>query len=178
MEDRIVFLSPSTQDKNIGVNDYGSEEFRMNQIADELQRLLEENNFVVYRNDPEGSVRDSVAMSNSINPDIHVAIHSNASNGAARGPEIYTNRENTAGDRLAKLIYDRILGIYPDQTLGRGVRYTDALYEVINTTSPSVLLEVAFHDNIEDERWIVENIENIAMSIFQAIDEYFNTRYC
>ena len=42
MEERVIFLSPSTQEFNIGYGDFGSEEYRMNRIADIVERLLKE----------------------------------------------------------------------------------------------------------------------------------------
>ena len=75
---------------------------------------------------------------------------------------------------IAHYIYNEIEGIYPNPENGRGVLYTDALYEIKNTLSPSVLLEVAFHDNEEDAKWITQNIENIGIAIAKGIDNYFN----
>lgn len=174
MEEKVIYLSPSTQEKNEGVNEYGTEELRMNELADKLQELLENNNFTVYRNNPNDSLQQVVSESNAINPNLHIALHSNAGGGEARGPEIFTNRPNTPGDLLAKLIYEEILNIYPDKELGRGIKYTDRLYEIINTTSPSILIEVAFHDNIDDAKWIMDNTEQIALAIFNGIQEFFN----
>ena len=135
MEDRVIFLSPSAQEYNIGYGDYGSEEYRMN-----------------------------------------VALHSNASGEgfSAQGPEIFANRPNTPGDRLANLIYNEIMQIYPDPTKGRGVLHTSSLYEIIRTNAPAVLLEVAFHDNPEDAQWIINNEEQIAQAIVSGINSYFS----
>ena len=36
-----VYLSPSTKDKSFGINNFGTEEFRMNQIADALEKYPE-----------------------------------------------------------------------------------------------------------------------------------------
>lgn len=176
MENRnVIYLSPSVQDWNIGVNDYGTEEQRMNQITDVVERLLKEKGYTVYRNNPSSTLRQVVEESNSLSPDIHVAIHSNASGPGAngRGPEIYTNRPGTSGDRLAHDIYDEIEAIYPEPELGRGVLYTTSLYEIINTLAPAALLEVAFHDNEEDANWIINHIEEIGQAIATGIDRYF-----
>ncbi|MDO4282206.1 MAG: N-acetylmuramoyl-L-alanine amidase [Clostridia bacterium] len=175
MENYSIYLSPSAQEYNIGFGDYGSEEYRMNRITDILERLLKERGYTVYRNNPENSLAEIVNESNRLNPDIHVAIHSNASGGAGigRGPEIYTNREGTMADTLAHNIYEQIVEIYPEPELGRGVLYTTSLYEVRETLAPTVLLEVAFHDNELDATWIMENEQVIAEAIFKGIDNYF-----
>ena len=42
MNDKVVFLSPSTQEFNVGYGNFGTEEYRMNRIADIVERLLKE----------------------------------------------------------------------------------------------------------------------------------------
>lgn len=175
MEQRVIYLSPSVQEKNIGVNDFGTEEYRMNRIADILQELLEDAGYIVYRNNPENTLSQIVRESNQIRPDIHVAIHSNSNGPTSRGPEIFTNRPGTSGDRLANYIYNEILNIYPESELGRGVKYTSELYEIINTLAPAVLLETAFHSNVDDANWIINNERQIAEAIFNGINSYFNS---
>lgn len=176
MEDKVIFLSPSAQEYNVGYGDFGTEEYRMNRIADIVERLLKEDGYTVYRNNPNEKLSAAVRKSNEIGPDIHVALHSNASGEgfSAQGPEIFANRPNTSGDRLANAIYEEIMQIYPDSTKGRGVLYTSTLYEIVRTNAPAVLLEVAFHDNPDDANWIIENEESIAQAIVNGINNYFN----
>ncbi len=177
MEEKVVFLSPSTQEYNTGYGEFGTEEYRMNRIADIVENLLKEQGYTVYRNDPNGKVSKSVSMSNEIRPDVHVALHSNASGEgfSAQGPEIFANRPNTPGDKLANAIYDEIMEIYPDPNKGRGVLYTSSLYEIIRTNAPAVLLEVAFHDNPEDANWIINNESQIAQAVANGINKYFDS---
>ena len=149
MEEKVIFLSPSAQEYNVGYGDFGTEEYRMNRIADIVERLLKEEGYTVYRNNPNEKLSAAVRKSNEIGPDIHVALHSNASGEgfSAQGPEIFANRPDTSGDRLANAIYEEIMQIYPDPSKGRGVFYTSSLYEIVITNAPAVLLEVAFQDN-------------------------------
>ena len=177
-ENKIIYLSPSAQEYNIGVGDYGSEEYRMNRIADLVENKLKNQGYMVYRNNPNNTLREIVEESNRISPNIHVALHSNASGGniEGRGPEIYANREGTPGARLAQDIYDQIIKIYPESNKGRGVLFTNSLYEIINTLAPAVLLEIAFHDNEEDANWIIQNEDKIAQAIVDGINNYFNNR--
>lgn len=175
-ENRVIYLSPSAQEFNMGVGDFGSEEYRMNRITDIVEKLLKNQGYTVYRNNPNDTLRKIVSESNRISPDIHVAIHSNASGSGfeGRGPEIYANRKGTSGARLAQDIYNEIIDIYPDPSKGRGVLFTSSLYEIINTLAPAVLLEVAFHDNEEDGNWIIKNEGSIAQAIVNGINNYFN----
>ncbi len=177
MNDKVVFLSPSTQEFNVGYGNFGTEEYRMNRIGDIVERLLKNQGYTVYRNDPNEKLSAAVRKSNEIGPDIHVALHSNASGQGynSQGPEIFANRPNTPGDRLANDIYDEIIKIYPYPDKGRGVLYTSSLYEIIRTNAPAVLLEVAFHDNADDANWIINNEEEIAQAIVNGINNYFST---
>lgn len=177
MGDKVIYLSPSAQEYNIGYGDFGSEEYRMNRIADIVEKLLKEQGYTVYRNNPNERLSQIVRESNEISPDIHVALHSNASGEgfSAQGPEIFVNRPNTPGDRLANQIYNEIMQVYPDPTKGRGVLYTSSLYEIIRTNAPAVLLEVAFHDNPEDAQWIIDNESQIAQAIVSGINSYFSS---
>lgn len=174
---KVVYLSPSLQEWNVGIGDYGTEEKRMNEIADVVERKLKAMGYDVRRNNPQNTLAQTVRESNQIGPAIHVAIHSNASGPSAKGigPEIYANRPNTSGDRLANTIYREIEKIYPNPEAGRGVLYTKNLYEVVKTLAPAVLLEVAFHDNEEDSKWIINNIENIGEAIAIGINNYFKS---
>lgn len=177
MEDKVIFLSPSTQEFNVGYGDFGTEEYRMNRIADIVENLLKNQGYKVYRNEPNEKLSAAVKKSNDIGPDIHVALHSNASGEGynAQGPEIFANRPNTPGEKLANSIYDEIVNIYPDSSKGRGVLFTSSLYEIIRTNAPAVLLEVAFHDNPEDANWIINNEQEIAEAIVKGINNYFNS---
>lgn len=177
MEEKVIFLSPSTQEFNVGVGDYGTEEYRMNRIADIVEELLKKQGYTVYRNDPNEKLSEAVRKSNEIKPDVHVALHSNASGKGfdAQGPEIFANRPDTPGDRLANAIYDEIIKIYPYKDKGRGVLFTSTLYEIIRTNAPAVLLEVAFHDNVNDANWIINNEGEIAQAIVDGINNYFNS---
>lgn len=67
----------------------------MNRIVDIIEKRLIDDGYVVYRNNPNETLKQIVQQSNKINPDIHVALHSNASgtNIKGQGPEIYANRK-------------------------------------------------------------------------------------
>ncbi|MGI6366170.1 MAG: N-acetylmuramoyl-L-alanine amidase family protein [Bacillota bacterium] len=178
----VIYLSPSTQKGNIGVGDYGTEEERMNQVADHTERVLKEHGHTVHRNDRAMGLREAVAYSNSLNPDLHLAIHSNAmpDPGTARGAEIYCLHFGTEGEEFAKCVYEELEKITP--TPGRGVKEGHShfgpgvpLYELANTTAVSALVEVAFHDQPEDAEWIMANIEEIGIALAKGILAYLET---
>ena len=177
-----VYLSPSLQEWNVGYGNYGTEEERMNQIADVVDYELKRFGLNVVRNSPSQSLQEVVAESNAVNPKVHVAIHSNASaNGTARGPEVYTHRLGGDGERLARDIYTNLEEISPVDGFGVKEGYTafngKGYYELRRTRAPAVLIEVAFHDNPQDAQFIMDNIYEIGVAIAKGILEYFGIPY-
>lgn len=170
---RRVFLSPSTQEHNIGHGGYGTEELRMNQVADVIERVLKVHGIAVFRNQPEWSLARVVRESNLIRPDIHLAIHSNA--GGGRGAEVFAIQPGTSGDKLAKAVYSELESITP--SADRGVKYRDSLYELKFTKAPAAIVEVAFHDNPEDAKWILENVEGIGVAIAKGVLTFWGTKF-
>ena len=177
-----VYLSPSLQEWNVGYGNYGTEEERMNQIADVVDYELKRFGLNVVRNSPSQPLQEVGAESNAVNPKVHVAIHSNASaNGTARGPEVYTHRFGGDGERLARDIYTNLEEISPVDGFGVKEGYTavdgKGYYELRRTRAPAVLIEVAFHDNPQDAQFIMDNIYEIGVAIAKGILEYFGIPY-
>ena len=95
---------------------------------------------------------DRVSVSNSVNPDLFVSLHSNASGDGTswtspNGYGIYTSSAgDTAGrNKAAKAILARAkdAGI----PLWGGGLHHDRLYVLVNTVAPAVLIEHGFHTN-------------------------------
>lgn len=168
-----IYLSPSTQEKNVGVGNYGSEEFRMNQVADVVEKILINHGVKVYRNRPDWDLKEVVKDSNLRKPNLHFAIHSNA--GGGRGAEILAYSTQSEGAKAAKIIYDEFEKIA--NIKGRGIKFNSKFYELNSTNAPAILIEVAFHDNIEDANWIINNIEKIGISLAKGVLRYFNIPY-
>lgn len=165
---KTIYLSPSTQQHNLGAGDYGTEEQRMNQLCDLVQQRLK-GRYQLYRNRPEMTLQQAVADSNGKKPDIHLALHSNAGGGS--GCECWICARGGQAEKLANQLYRNIIAISP--FTGRGVKTSKSLYEVNKTTAPAVILEVEFHDRQQGAAWIVQNMEPIAQAIAQGVVEYF-----
>ena len=99
-----VFLSPSTQHYNLYV-DGNSEEYYTNLIADAMIPYLKASGIKYGRNDPDGTVSNSIAMSNSGKYGLHLAIHSNAApehlSGKIMGSDVYYYRDSSKGSSCA-----------------------------------------------------------------------------
>ncbi len=176
---KTIYLSPSTQEKNIGVGNYGTEEKRMNQVADVTERVLRQHGLVVYRNKPEMTLAQVVTDSNSKKPDIHFAIHSNAGSGNNRGCEVYCHKFGGSGEKLARAVYSEIEPNTPssDRGVKEGCNHYGKgkpLYELAYTAAPAALIEIAYHDNKDDAVWIINNIEVIGTVIAKGILKYFD----
>lgn len=166
---KIVYLSPSLQEHNVGAGDYGTEEKRMNEIADVVQHVLNGHGVITYRNRPEWNLYKTVRDSNMKNPHLHFAIHSNA--GGGRGCEVFAYKKGDEGEKAARAVYEEIEPMTPSKD--RGVKFNPHLYELKGTKAPAVLIEIAFHDNPQDADWIINNIEPIGRAIAGGILKYF-----
>jgi N-acetylmuramoyl-L-alanine amidase len=172
-----IYLSPSTQDKSLGVGEYGTEEYRMNMIADVVERILVgSGDFIVYRNRREMSRENIIKESNSLNVDIHVAIHSNY--GGSNGPECFPKVGCERSNGVAKEIYKELKKIYYNKGTDNGIIYNDKIVETTSVNSPAVLVEVGYHDNLKDAEWIINNIYIIGEAIASGIIEGMKLKVC
>jgi N-acetylmuramoyl-L-alanine amidase len=177
-----VYLSPSAQEDNIGFGKFGTEEEVMNKICNIVEKILKEHKIIVYRNKPKMNLHNIVLDSNECNPTIHFAIHSNAFNTKSRGCEVFCHKFGDEGHRLAKLVYQEIETITPtsDRGIKQGYNFYGtgkSIFELSATIAPAALIEIAFHDNAEDSKWILDNIEKIGRKIAIGILAYFNIVY-
>ena len=166
-----VFLSPSTQEFNPYING-GNEEQYMNLIADAMVPYLLASGIEVGRNDPDQPLSAAIAASNAGNYDFHLAIHSNSApdsiSGQLRGPDVYYYATSARGRDAANIIANNMKWLYPDPSLVNTVPNT-TLAELRRVTAPSVLIEVAYHDNEADAQWIKDNIQAIAYNLSVSV---------
>ncbi len=170
-----IYLSPSTQEYNPYVIG-GSEEYYMNLIADAMIPYLDASGIAYVRNTPQMTARSSIIASNAGSYDAHIALHSNAAPeslaGQLQGPDVYYFPSSVRGRRLADIIAGNLTAIYPDPSLV-DVRPTTTLGEVTRTRAPAVLIEFAYHDNMDDALWIADNIGVIARNVVLSLTQYF-----
>lgn len=170
-----IYLSPSLQQNNPYVIG-GSEEYYMNLVADAMEPYLRSSGIAFTRNDPEQTLSQVIAQSNAGDYDLHLALHSNAAGeanaGQVRGTDVYYYPGSTRGKRAADIIAENFKNIYPDPSRVRTLP-TTTLAEVVRTRAPSVLVEIAYHDNVQDAEWIRDNIQPIARNLVQSLTQYF-----
>lgn len=166
-----IYISPSTQENNLGLSPFTNEEKEMNGITDKLIPLLvNDGRFLVARNSPDMNVNQCAEDSNRFNADIHVSIHSNAGGGV--GTEVYAYGPKTDSETLAQCLYNQIAPLSPGKD--RGIKYNPAFVEVgDNVEATSCLIELAFHDNQTDATWLAYNHEIIAERLYKGICDYY-----
>ena len=172
-----IYLSPSTQEYNPYITGSGSEEYWMNRIADAMEPYLRANTIRFTRNTPEMTAASSIAQAARGSYDFYLALHSNASGdgsseGRQRGIIAFYYPTSTNGRRAADIFVENLKEIYPLPALVTA-RATTALGEVRQPKMPSVLLEIGYHDNTADARWIEENVQPIAENLSRSLTEYF-----
>lgn len=176
----IVFLSPSTQEYNLYYDGNGSEEYYMNRIADAMVPYLEASGITVVRNTTEDTALTSAQKSNEAGADLHLAIHSNAAPeelaGQLRGTDVYYYTGSERGRRAADIIANNFSLISPTPQLV-DIIPTTRLAELRRTAAPSVLIEVAYHDNLDDANWIRANIRDIARNLSASVADYFGVPF-
>ncbi len=174
-----IYLSPSVQEYNRYI-DGGSEEYYMYLIADAMEPYLTANNIDFDRNQPQMTLAEVIADSNSQPYDLHLAVHSNASPdssaGQNTGAEIYYYPTSQKGKRLAEIIAGNYRGVYREPGNVRTIP-SASLAELKRTKAPAVLIEVGYHDNRQEAEWIRSNIDNIARSLAKSVTEYFNREF-
>ena len=176
-----IYLSPSVQENNKGIGNYGTEEYRMNQIADIVQSELKRHSLTVYRNKPSMNLSQIANDSNSHNVNLHLAIHSNAGGGS--GCEVFCYKtDGRIGHEFAKKIYSKLSAITPtsDRGVKQGYNFYGTgkhMYEVTYTKAPAALVEVAFHDNENDAIWIINNIKKIGIELAKATLSQLGIKY-
>ena len=172
-----IYLSPSTQEYNPYITGSGSEEYWMNRLADAMAPYLNSCGIRYTRNTPDMTAASSVRQANQGWYDLYLALHSNASGpgseGKNRGIIAFHYPSSAEGQRAAQIFVNNLRQIYPlpDQVV---TRTTVSLVEVRRPRFPAVLLEIGYHDNTEDARWIEANIPEIARDLVLSLTDFFD----
>lgn len=165
-----IYLSPSTQEANVCVMG-DKEEDHCNEIMDRIIPYLDAAGIEWKRNTREMTHISSKTASNQYKPDLHYALHSNATTGAgnARGHRVYISAKGGNAEKFANILVRKQEEIYG--AMGRVIVPETKYTEIFYTTAPAVIDEIAFHDNDADAKWIHDNIDRIAKNKAEAICE-------
>lgn len=165
-----LYLNPSVQYTNSYASNLGNEGTIMNEISNILEDLLiQHTNIEIYSNNklPGLALVDSVNESNNIAVDYHLALHSNA--GGGKGSEGWYTKSSY---NFTKSIIDSLQEILPYPT--RGLKDgSKNLYELKNTTANACLIEILFHDDENQAKFLVNHEQEVAEAIYDGVVNYF-----
>lgn len=171
-----VFLSPSSQTGNYYVTG-GTEEQSMNRLCDRVEPWLRSSGISYVRAARGQPPSQSIRQANAGAFDLYIALHSNAAPegqyGAYRGVDAYFYQNGQNSRRAALGFVETLRAVYPLPQRVRAVP-TLELGEVTRTRAPAVLLELGYHDNVQDALWLRDDLDAIARAVAAGVLRYFD----
>ena len=170
-----VYLSPSNQTDNMYAGMTGVSECDIcYRIATEIRikggRFGSQIRFI--QPDKFSGLESRVNFANDRDADLYLSIHTNAYNGRESGTRSFYPAHGVASRAFASMCTAELARF-------TGVGYTNEhnFYELTETSMPSALVEIDFHDNPDRAQWLVNNTRLIAECFLKAICRYFNVKY-
>ena len=91
------------------------------------------------------------------------------------GTRIYCYNTTGEGYKASKAIMATLKPITPGSSDSINAR--NNLYEINKANAPVAYIEVAFHDNEVEAKWIIENTVEIAEAICKGVCNYYGEQY-
>ena len=174
-----VYLSPSAQPWNPYCDGSGSEEAHMRPIANAVSGYLYRYGIHSIvgtahsgdRSRQKSEIEARVKQAKANGCSLYLAIHSNAKDGGPKtsGTTIFYPSSSAPSLRFANILKNGF--IYPDKS-AIDIETKDALWEMYMPPMPHCLIEVAYHDNVQDVQWIESNVNEIGKSLADSIALY------
>lgn len=163
-----VFLSPSDQ---LG-NTYAYGDTNEAVVCQQISNLLEDKlNALGVMVDSDPNMYNAVDRSNKMRPDLHLAIHTNASPGHnVRGVRVFYYPGSEYGKTYAEKFFRALSGLFEGR---HALKEHFFLYELRKTVSPAVYLELDFHDTVDGAKWLINNKELIVDTLCNVIADIF-----
>ncbi len=175
---KAVFLSPSTQYDNVyACDDTVTEGAAMIELAGLVKQYLEADGYTVFICKEDDTVKNKVETGNALGCGAYVALHTNSGgeSGSGVGTECYYNTNIEGSYELAEAVYNQVAALTPTEDRGVKDETQRELYEILNNQNACCLLEVEFHDLVEQSQWILDNKAQIARAIADGIEAYLTT---
>tara|TARA_R110002049_G_scaffold107996_1_gene255958 strand:- start:3115 stop:3780 length:666 start_codon:yes stop_codon:yes gene_type:complete len=188
-QQKVIVIDPGHGGKDsgaIGVNKVQEKDVVLN-IAKEIIRLNENllnDKFDMYLTrykDTLISLSDRNRLAKSLNADVFISLHCNASNSSSKGIDVYVHNSNTNKENLKKSIAMG-LSILAESTLKlgfkkRGVQFAN--FQVLReniTIRPTILIEMGFVTNSDEADYFLKpkNIRAMALAILMGLYNYLN----
>ena len=144
-------------------------------IALALGKLLKSKNYTVKysrKNDKYLSLTERTNLANDWKADIFISVHNNSSESSISGFEsyIYNGEVDAQTKRLQSEVHDAVAKNI--NTSDRGQK-RDNLAVVRQTKMPAVLIEYAFITNKQDEKILINQVDNLARWTSAGVSDYF-----
>lgn len=169
-----IYISPSSQPANSYAVGNTNEQEQCRKIAAALEKELDRCGFNAKAG-LSGTMYTRTADSNSFGADLHLPIHTNAFNGVVAGLRIMVYKKGGEAEKIAKAIMDTLAPITPGAS--DGISEYPSLYEIKNSEAVCVYIEVGFHDNPEEAKWIIEHTQEIAVAIAKGLCNHYGVQY-
>lgn len=169
-----IYISPSSQPANTYAVGDTNEQEQCRKIAAALNTALERCGFD-SKAGLSGSMYTRVAESNAFDADLHLPIHTNACDGKVAGLRIFVYKKGGEAEKIAQAIMAELAPITPGTS--DGISVYPGLYEVKNSNAICVYIEVGFHDNPEEARWIIDHTGDIAQAICKGLCNHYGVAY-
>ena len=169
-----IYLSPSDQTGNPYAVGNTNEAEQCRQICLLTVKALERQGVEAMTN-LTASMKERVAESDEWGATVHVAVHTNAYNGAVAGTRIFCYEMGGEGHRICLSVMARLAPITPGTSDGISAR--PELYECREANAPTVYIEIGFHDNQEEAQWIIDHKSEIAEEIAHGLCDAFGVEY-
>lgn len=175
MEKR-VYLSPSDQRRNTYAVGNTTEDVQCGKIAAACKTALERSGVKVMVGQYD-TMANRCKASDAFKANLHVPIHTNASNGKASGTRIFCYKldKNSKGYKAAKAVFDVLAPLTPGKS--ENIKANANLFEVKTPAAPTVYIEVDFHDVPDVAQWIIDNTEVIGETIAKGICNYLGVTF-
>jgi N-acetylmuramoyl-L-alanine amidase len=169
-----IYLSPSSQPANKYAVGNTNEQEQWRKISAALDVILERCGFD-SKAGLSGTMYTRVAESNAWGANLHMPIHTNAFDGKVAGLRIMIFKNGGEAEKIAKAIMATLAPITPGTSDGISVQ--PKLYEISDSNAICVYVEVGFHDNPTEARWIIDHTEDIAEAIAKGLCNHYGVKY-
>ena len=171
-----IYISPSDQTRNLYAVGNTSEAEQCRKIALALVDALGRCGFAAKTNvSPSASMYDRVKESNAWGADAHIPVHTNAYNGKVAGFRGFYYSTGSDGYKLVTAIKNAVAPITPGTS--DGLSANPKLYEIKSSNAPCAYLELGFHDNPVEARYIIDHTHELAEAICNGVCAHYGVAY-
>ena len=171
-----IYISPSNQNFNVYATGNTNEKAQCHKIAKACVNYLKKAGFNVmctYNDDMYARVNES----NAFGADMHVAVHTNATekHNITGGTQILLYSVDGERKKAGQAVYDRLAPLTPGKSAERLIA-KPGFYECKAANGLTVYCECEFHDTKEGSDFIIKNTTAIGEAIAKGICDYYGVK--